>query len=113
MVTLVFTLLLGRLAGLKSMTDGTSYSLYVFAGMLLWMLFASGTTHCSQSLVGMGELGDQGLLSPIDYSAWNGGGRPRGFRGQFSRPRGHDGDRTQSALLADPLLAPCSSWPWC
>ena len=56
LVTLVFTLLLGKLAGLNRQTEGTSYLLYVFAGMLPWMLFASGTTHSSQSLVGSANL---------------------------------------------------------
>ena len=56
MTTLVFTVLLGRLAGLNQRTDGTPYSLYVYAGLLPWMLFANAASASSSSLIGSANL---------------------------------------------------------
>jgi lipopolysaccharide transport system permease protein len=46
---LVFTLFLGRLAGVPS--DGLPYALFAFVGLVPWTLFASGVTQAGNSLV--------------------------------------------------------------
>lgn len=48
---LVFTLFLGKLAGLEQKTGKTPYFLYVYVGLLPWTFFANALTHCSNSLV--------------------------------------------------------------
>jgi lipopolysaccharide transport system permease protein len=51
---LIFTLLFGRLAGIKS--DGIPYSLFAYAGLLVWTFFANGVTNSGNSLVGSANL---------------------------------------------------------
>ena len=49
----IFTLVLGRLAGLSKQTpDGVPYPALVFAGLVPWTLFASALKAVSQSVVG-------------------------------------------------------------
>lgn len=48
-MAVVFTVFLGRLAGVPS--DGMPYSLFVFSGLLSWQLFSHTLTESSQSLV--------------------------------------------------------------
>ena len=50
----VFTLIFGRLAGIRS--DGLPYSLFSYSGLLVWTYFAQGVTQCSESLVGSAKL---------------------------------------------------------
>ncbi len=45
----VFTVVFGKLAGVPS--DGVSYPLFAFAGMMLWGLFAGGVDTATTSLV--------------------------------------------------------------
>jgi lipopolysaccharide transport system permease protein len=53
----IFTLLLGRLAGLGSDTPGNvPYSVLVFAGLVPWTLFSSSLNASAQSLVGSANL---------------------------------------------------------
>jgi lipopolysaccharide transport system permease protein len=46
---LIFTIFLGRLAGLPS--DGIPYAVFAYAGMTVWLYFSSGVTAAAQSLV--------------------------------------------------------------
>jgi homopolymeric O-antigen transport system permease protein len=48
-ITLVFSVFLGRLAGIPS--DGIPYPLFVFCGLLPWQLFAHALTDSTNSLV--------------------------------------------------------------
>jgi lipopolysaccharide transport system permease protein len=48
-ITLVFSVFLGRLAGVPS--DGIPYPLFVFCGLLPWQLFAHALTDSTNSLV--------------------------------------------------------------
>jgi homopolymeric O-antigen transport system permease protein len=57
---LVFTLFLGRVAGLPS--DEVPYPLFVFAGLLPWTLFASAVASSSQSIVG-----NQNLVTKVYF----------------------------------------------
>lgn len=51
---LIFTLLFGKLAKIPS--DGIPYAIFVFAGLLPWMLFASAVSASSASLVASSNL---------------------------------------------------------
>jgi lipopolysaccharide transport system permease protein len=51
---LVFTLLFGRLAGIKS--DGIPYPIFAYAGLLIWTFFANAVTNSGNSLVGSANL---------------------------------------------------------
>ena len=48
-ITLVFSIFLGRLAGVPS--DGIPYPLFAFCGLLPWQLFSHALTNASNSLV--------------------------------------------------------------
>ncbi len=50
----IFTLFFGRLAGVPS--EGVPYSLFAFAGLLLWTFFANSVTNSGNSLVGSANL---------------------------------------------------------
>jgi lipopolysaccharide transport system permease protein len=52
--TAVFTLFLGRLAGVPS--DGAPYALFAFAGLVPWTFFNGAVTSSSNSLVGNSHL---------------------------------------------------------
>jgi lipopolysaccharide transport system permease protein len=52
--TLIFTLIFGRLAGIKS--DGIPYPLFSYAGLLPWTFFANSVSSSSNSLVGSANL---------------------------------------------------------
>jgi lipopolysaccharide transport system permease protein len=56
MTTMVFALFFGRLAGLDQRTGGTSYFLYVFAGLLPWLFFANSVTSGGKSMVANSHL---------------------------------------------------------
>lgn len=51
---LIFTAIFGRFAKIPS--DGIPYPLFVFAGLVPWMFFASGVSQSSQSLVNQQQL---------------------------------------------------------
>ena len=51
---LLFSVIFGRLAGLPA--DGIPYPVFAFAGMAVWLYFASSVTAASQSLVGNRDL---------------------------------------------------------
>jgi lipopolysaccharide transport system permease protein len=51
---LIFTLLFGRLAGIKS--DGIPYPIFAYAGLLVWTFFANAVTNSGNSLVGSANL---------------------------------------------------------
>ncbi len=51
---LVFSLIFGRLAGMKS--DGIPYPLFAYAGLLSWTFFANAVTNSGNSLVGSANL---------------------------------------------------------
>ena len=54
MMTLIFTVFLGKLARVPS--DGSPYALFVFAGMLPWLFVSSSITSSTISLVGSSNL---------------------------------------------------------
>ena len=55
LVTMViFTVIFGRLAGIPS--DGFAYPVFVYAGLLPWMLFASAISSSSGSMVGSAHM---------------------------------------------------------
>jgi lipopolysaccharide transport system permease protein len=54
MTMLIFTLLFGRLAGIKS--DGVPYPIFAYAGLLIWTFFANSVTTSGNSLVGSANL---------------------------------------------------------
>lgn len=54
LAVLLFSIIFGRLAGLPA--DGVPYPVFAFAGMTLWLYFASSVTAASQSLVGNRDL---------------------------------------------------------
>lgn len=54
LAVLLFSVIFGRLAGLPA--DGIPYPVFAFAGMTLWLYFASSVTAASQSLVGNRDL---------------------------------------------------------
>ena len=51
---LIFTLLFGRLAGIKS--GGIPYPLFAYGGLLIWIFFANSITNSGNSLVGSAHL---------------------------------------------------------
>jgi lipopolysaccharide transport system permease protein len=51
---LIFTLLFGRLAGIKS--DGIPYPAFAYAGLLIWTFLANAITNSGNSLVGSANL---------------------------------------------------------
>jgi len=51
---IVFTLLFGRLAGIKS--DGIPYPIFAYAGLLVWTFFANALTNSGNSLIGSANL---------------------------------------------------------
>jgi lipopolysaccharide transport system permease protein len=51
---LIFTLFFGRLAGVPS--DGITYPLFAYAGLLPWMFFSNALTASGNSLVGSSHL---------------------------------------------------------
>jgi lipopolysaccharide transport system permease protein len=51
---IIFTLLFGRLAGIKS--DGVPYPIFAYAGLLIWTFFANAVTNSGNSLVGSANL---------------------------------------------------------
>lgn len=51
---LIFTLIFGRLAGMKS--DGIPYPLFAYAGLMSWTFFANAVTNSGNSLVGSANL---------------------------------------------------------
>lgn len=51
---LIFTLIFGRLAGMKS--DDIPYPLFAYAGLLSWTFFANAVTNSGNSLVGSANL---------------------------------------------------------
>ncbi|MGI9315951.1 MAG: ABC transporter permease, partial [bacterium] len=50
----IFTVIFGRLAGIPS--DGFAYPVFVYAGLLPWMLFASAISASSGSMVGSAHM---------------------------------------------------------
>lgn len=50
----IFTLLFGRLAGIKS--DGIPYPIFAYAGLLIWTFFANAITNSGNSLVSSSNL---------------------------------------------------------
>src|SRR5258708_2391745 len=50
----IFTLLFGRLAGIKS--DGIPYPIFAYGGLLIWTFFANAVTNSGNSLVGSANL---------------------------------------------------------
>jgi lipopolysaccharide transport system permease protein len=53
---LIFTLLLGRLAGIDQRTGGIPYPIFAFTGLLPWTLFSTAVSVSSNSLVGNSHL---------------------------------------------------------
>lgn len=51
---LIFTLLFGRLAGIKS--GGIPYPIFAYGGLLIWTFFANSVTNSGNSLVGSSNL---------------------------------------------------------
>jgi lipopolysaccharide transport system permease protein len=51
---LIFTLLFGRLAGIKS--EGIPYPLFAYGGLLVWIFFSNSVTNSGNSLVGSANL---------------------------------------------------------
>src|SRR5438128_2442247 len=51
---LIFTLLFGRVAGIKS--DGVPYPIFAYAGLLIWTFFGNAVTNSGNSLVGSANL---------------------------------------------------------
>ena len=54
MTMLIFTLLFGKLAGIKS--DGLPYPIFAYGGLLIWTFFANSVTNSGNSLVGSAHL---------------------------------------------------------
>ncbi|HVZ71794.1 MAG TPA: ABC transporter permease [Polyangia bacterium] len=52
---LVFTVLFNKLAGIKA-DAAVPYSVFCFAGLTVWGLFANGLSHSSESLIGSANL---------------------------------------------------------
>jgi lipopolysaccharide transport system permease protein len=50
----IFTLLFGRLAGIKS--DGIPYPIFAYAGLLIWTFFANAVSNSGNSLVSSANL---------------------------------------------------------
>jgi lipopolysaccharide transport system permease protein len=51
---IIFTLLFGRVAGIKS--DGIPYPIFAYAGLLVWTFFGNAVTNSGNSLVGSANL---------------------------------------------------------
>lgn len=51
---LIFTLLFGGLAGIKS--EGIPYPIFAYSGLLIWIFFANSVTNSGNSLVGSANL---------------------------------------------------------
>ena len=51
---LIFTLLFGKLAGIKS--EGLPYPIFAYGGLLIWIFFANSVTNSGNSLVGSANL---------------------------------------------------------
>ena len=51
---LIFTLLFGRFAGIRS--DGIPYPIFAYGGLLIWTFFANSVTNSGNSLVGSANL---------------------------------------------------------
>jgi len=51
---LIFTLIFGRLAGIKS--GGIPYPIFAYGGLLIWTFFANSVTNSGNSLVGSSNL---------------------------------------------------------
>ena len=51
---LIFTLLFGRLAGVKS--DNVPYPIFAYAGLAIWIFFSNSVTNSGNSLVGSANL---------------------------------------------------------
>ena len=51
---LIFTLLFGRFAGIKS--EGIPYPIFAYGGLLIWTFFANSVTNSGNSLVGSANL---------------------------------------------------------
>jgi len=51
---LIFSLLFGRLAGIKS--EGVPYPIFAFGGLLIWIFFSNSVTNSGNSLVGNANL---------------------------------------------------------
>ncbi|HEX8707872.1 MAG TPA: ABC transporter permease [Pyrinomonadaceae bacterium] len=51
---LIFSLIFGKLAGMKS--DGVPYPLFAYAGLLPWTFFANAVTNSGNSLIGNANL---------------------------------------------------------
>jgi lipopolysaccharide transport system permease protein len=51
---LIFTLLFGRLAGVKS--EGAPYAIFTYAGLVVWTFFSNSVTSSGNSLVGSANL---------------------------------------------------------
>ncbi len=49
LLTLLFTVLLGRTLAIPS--EGIDYPVFVFSGLMLWLIFSSGLTHAGQSMI--------------------------------------------------------------
>ncbi len=56
LTTLVFTLFLGRMAGLDQKNSGLPYPLFVYAGTLPWTFFQNAISNSGNSLVGNANL---------------------------------------------------------
>ena len=54
MTMLIFTLLFGQLAGIK--TEGIPYPIFAFGGLLIWVFFSNSVTNSGNSLVGSSNL---------------------------------------------------------
>jgi len=54
LMTVVFTIFLGKLAGVPS--DGVPYALFAYSGLLLWTFFSGAITSSGNSLVGSSDL---------------------------------------------------------
>jgi lipopolysaccharide transport system permease protein len=54
MTMLIFTLLFGKLAGIKS--EGLPYPIFAYGGLLIWTFFANSVTNSGNSLVGSAHL---------------------------------------------------------
>jgi lipopolysaccharide transport system permease protein len=59
---LIFTVVFGRVAGLDGKTGGTAYPVFVYAGLLPWMLFSTAVSGAANSLVG-----SQHLISKVYF----------------------------------------------
>ena len=47
----IFAVIFGRFGGLAAATHGVPYALYVFAGLLPWLLFSNGVTNAANSVI--------------------------------------------------------------